>query len=171
MRSGNQKVMIMSKRKYYDMLDKIGYENKKDINGQGFVALAIPFKGAGDAVTFILTDFPELTPADRAIEQNKPRCRELSQTIRPEVERLLHCVERMQTTARSKLDNLAAQRDGKQDGDLLESVEKKVLQEQVLRQSGYCEALHDVWRLLHDRRYELWECMRLKGGLSNVEKA
>ena len=161
----------MSERKYYDMLDRINFEGRKDINGQGFVALSIPFKKAGDAVTFILTDFPELTPAERAIDQNKPRCRELANVMRPEVERLLHCVERMQTTARSKLDNLAAQRDGKQDGDLLESVEKKVLQEQVLRQSGYCEALHDVWRLLHDRRFELFECSRLKGGESNVEKA
>lgn len=163
--------MIMSERKYYDMLDKINYENKKDINGQGFVALAIPFKGAGDAVTFILTDFPELTPADRAIEQNKPRCRELARTIRPEVERLLRCVERMQTKATDDLHSLAAQRDAKDDRDLLESVQKQTIQEQVMRQQGYCEALHDVWRLLHDRRYELWECLRLKGGLSNVEKA
>ena len=53
----------------------------------------------------------------------------------------------------------------------LESVQKQTLQEQVMRQQGYCEALHDVWQLLHDRRYELWECLRLKGGLSNVEKA
>lgn len=161
----------MSERKYYDMLDRINFEGRKDINGQGFVALSIPFKKAGDAVTFILTDFPELTPADRAIDQNKPRCRELARTMQPEVERLLRCVERMQTTAKSKLDSLAAQRDEIQGRDLLESVHKETLQEEVLRQSGYCAALHDVWRLLHNRRFELWECMRLKGGIDNVEKA
>jgi len=38
----------------------------------------------------------------------------------------------------------------------------KVLEERIQRQIGYCNGLSDVWQLLHQRAYELWELTRLK---------
>ena len=162
--------MIMSDRTYYDFLDKIDYEGAKNVNGQGFVARnQVPFLGAGDAVTFIMLDFPAYTPADRPIVQDHGLCRELADTIHPEVEQLCNCLERTLETARKRLEEMVAQRDAKDDRDLLESVQKQVLQEQIMTQIGVCQGLSMAWNMLHTRKFELWQCSRLKGAKRNVE--
>ena len=156
-------------KQYYKLLSGIAFENGYDINGQGFVALSVPFKGAPDAVKFAMLKLPEIKQDENPVIQNKAHCRQLSGTILPEVERLMMCLEQMMDESREKLHSLAQQRDEKPN-DLLGNVERNVLQEYVLQQIGYNSALHDVWQMLSKRKFELWECSRLKGVKCDVEK-
>ena len=156
-------------KQYYRLLSGIAFENGYDINGQGFVALSVPFKGASDAVKFAMLKLPEIKQDENPVVQNKAQCRQLSGTILPEVERLMMCLERMMDESKEKLHSLARQRDEKPN-DILGNVERNVLQEYVMQQVGYNSALHDVWQMLSKRKFELWECSRLKGVKCDVEK-
>ena len=150
-----------NKEKYYELLSSIKFENGYDINGCSFVALSVPFKWAPDAVKFAMLKLPEIKRGENPVVQNKALCRQLSCTILPEVARLMMCLEQMIDESSRKLDSLARQRDEKQN-DFLGRVERDVIHENVLRQIGYNTALHDVWQMLSKRRYELFECSRLK---------
>lgn len=149
-----------NQKKYYELLSGIAFENGYDINGQGFVAMSVPFMLAPDAVKFAMLKLPEIKRGENPIVQNKEHCRQLSSTILPEVERITMCIEQMMDESSRKLVSLAQQRDGKPN-DLLGRVERDVLHENVLRQIGYNTALHDVWQMLSKRKFELWKCTRL----------
>lgn len=148
-------------KKYYELLDSITFENGYDINGQGFVSLSVPFKCAPDAVKFAMLKQSEIKRGENPIVQNKEHCRHLSSTILPEVERITMCIEQMMDESTGKLHFLVNQRDEKPN-DLLGRVERDVLQENIMQQIGYNLAMHDVWKMLRKRKYELWECSRLK---------
>ena len=67
--------------------------------------------------------------------------------------------------ARAGLSSLAAERDRIEKTDppsIMRDATLKVLEERIQRQIGYCNGLSDVWQLLHQRAYELWELTRLK---------
>lgn len=155
------KQLSNNEKKYYKLLDGIAFENGYDINGQGFVCLSVPFKWAPDAVKFTMLKLPEIEQDENPIVQNKAHCRQLSSMFIPEVERLIMCIEQMMDESTEKLHFLVNQRDEKPN-DLLGRVERDVLQENIMRQNGYNLAMHDVWKMLSKRRYELWECSRLK---------
>lgn len=146
-----------NEKQYYKLLSGIAFENGYDINGQGFVALSVPFKGAPDAVKFAMLKLPGIKQDENPVVQNKAHCRQLSGTILPEVERLMICLEQMIDESREKLRSLARQRDEKPN-DLLGNVERDVLNERVLQQIGYNSALCDVLKMLGDRKVELQEC-------------
>ena len=150
-----------NEKKYYKLLDGIAFENGYDINGQGFVAMSVPFMWAPDAVKYAMLKLPDIKKDENPVVQNKVQCRQLSSMILPEVERIMMCIEQMMDESSRKLVSLAQQRDGKPN-DLLCSVERDVLHENVLRQIGYNTALHDVWQMLSKRKFELWKCTRLK---------
>ena len=150
-----------NEKKYYKLLDGIAFEDGYDINGQGFVSLSVPFKWAPDAVKFTMLKLPEIKQDENPVVQNKAHCRQLSSMIIPEVERLIMCIEQMMDESTEKLHFLANQRDEKPN-DLLGRVERDVLQENIMQEIGYNLAMHDVWKMLRKRTYELWECSRLK---------
>lgn len=152
---------MLDKKQYYRLLSSISFENGYDINGQGFVALGLPFKSAPDAVKYSMTKIPDFNRDENHVVQNKALCRQLSTEILPEVDRLTACVEQMIAESTEKLKSLADQRDEKPN-DIISNVERHVLQERVIQQIGYNAALHDVWQTLNKRRFELWECSRLK---------
>lgn len=149
------------KKQYYKMLSSIAFENGYDINGQGFVTLSLPFKSAQDAVKYTMARLPQIDERENPIIQDKALCRQLSAEILPEVDRLMLCVERMISESTEKLRSIADQRDEKPN-DIIGNVERQVLQERVIQQIGYNTALHDVWQTLSKRRFELFECTRLK---------
>ena len=148
-------------KKYYELLSSIAFENGYDINGCGFVSLSVPFKWAPDAVKYAMLKLPDIKKDENPIVQNKAHCRQLSGMILPEVERLIMCIEQMMDESTEKLYSLARQRDEKSN-DFLCRVERDVLQENIMRQIGYNLAMHDVWQMLSKRKYELWECSRLR---------
>lgn len=152
---------MLDKKQYHRLLSSISFENGYDVNGQGFVALSLPFKLAPDAVKYVMTKLPEVKRDENSVVQNKALCRQLSTEILPEVDRLTACVEQMIAESTEKLKSLADQRDEKPN-DIIGNVERRVLQERVIQQIGYNEALHDVWQTINKRRFELWECSRLK---------
>ena len=156
----NSALIRNSKKQYYYLLDTIAFENGYDINGQGFVAMSVPFMWASDAVKFAMLKLLEIKRGENPVVQSKALCRQLSCTILPEVARLIMCLEQMMDESSRKLDSLAKQRDEKPN-DLLGRVERDVLHENVLRQIGYNTALHDVWQVLSKRKFELWQCTRL----------
>lgn len=73
-------------------------------------------------------------------------------------------VDELLEKARAGLSSLAAERDRvqKDPPNIMRDVTLKVLEERIQRQIGYCNGLSDVWQLLHQRAYELWELTRLK---------
>lgn len=154
----------MKDKKYYEFLNKINYEGqRKDINGQGFVALnSIPFKNARNAIEFIVKHHPDYTPSDGIIVQNRKQCSELAIAVYPEVEHLLQRIERQLKVAHNDLDRLAKQRDSTED-----RFAKSHLQERVIEQMGVAKGWAEIWQLLHNRKYELWECTRIRdvGGI------
>ena len=152
---------MQDEKQYYRLLSTIAFENGYDINGQGFVALTLPFKYAPDAVKYVMSKLPEIKNDKNPVMQNKMLCRQLSTEILPEVDRLTACVEQMIGESTEKLESLASQRDEKPN-DIIGNVERRVLQERVIQQIGYNTALHDVWQMLSKRRFDLWECSRLK---------
>src|SRR5699024_3722425 len=102
---------------YYEFLNKINYEGqRKDINGQGFVALnSIPFKNARNAIEFIVKHHPDNAPSYGTIVKNRKQCRELAIADYPEVEYLLQHVEIQLRVAHNYLDRLVEQRDSTKD--------------------------------------------------------
>ena len=152
---------MRDEKRYYRLLSSIAFENGYDINGQGFVTLSTPFKSAQDAVKYTMAKIPQADKHENPIIQNKDLCRQLSATILREVDRLMMYVEQMIGESSEKLESLASQRDEKPN-DIIGMAERDVLQERVIQQIGYNTALHDVWQMLNKRKYELWECSRLK---------
>ena len=152
---------MRDEKQYYRLLSSIAFENGYDVNGQGFVALSLPFKSAPDAVKYVMAKLPQAVTRENPVVQNKALCRQLSSEIRPEVDRLMMCVEQMIAESTEKLESLVKQRDEKQN-DIIGRIERNVLQERVIQQIGYNTALHDVWHELSKRSLELWECSRLK---------
>lgn len=154
----------MKDKKYYEFLNKINYEGqRKDINGQGFVALnSIPFKNARNAIKFIVTHHPDYAPSDGTIVQNRKQCRELAIAVYPEVEYLLQYVEIQLRVAHNYLDRLVEQRDSTKDQFV-----KTYLQKRVIEQIGVVKGWTEICQLLHNRKYELWECTRIRdvGGI------
>ena len=152
---------MRDEKQYYRLLSSIAFENGYDINGQGFVALSLPFKSAPDAVKYAVMKLQQPDRRENPVAQNKALCRQLSTEILPEVDRLMMCMEQMISESTEKLESLASQRDEKPN-DIIGMTEREVLQERIIQQIGYNTALHDVWQMLSKRRFELWECSLLK---------
>lgn len=151
-----------NEKQYYEFMHKISYEGKKDINGFGFVLLGqLPFKKNETAIQYIMTEHPEYIPSDKPIVQNKETCRELARTIHPELEYLISFVRKKKEKTSAEIEGLVKQRDSKNEKDLLENAERKVLQESILKEIGYYSALCDVFIFLNNRQFELYECSRL----------
>jgi len=154
---------------YYQFLDSIPYEKKrKDVNGVGFMALnKLPFKGNSLAVKYIMDNHPNVTPKDKPIIQDKVKCRGYARVLLPEAEYMESSLDSKLKAAQAHLSELRERWDAMNPKDLLESVHKELLEEEIQKQIGVCLGLSSAWKLLHDRRYELWECTLIRGGEEN----
>lgn len=102
---------------------------------------------------------------DKSILLHAPvRARQAAVISEKEVLYLRSRVDELLEKARAGLSSLAAERDRvqKDPPNIMRDVTLKVLEERIQRQIGYCNGLSDVWQLLHQRAYELWELTRLK---------
>ena len=155
----------MDEKKYYDFLHHgIEWADKPNVNGQGFITFdGIPFYHAGDAVKYVMNKYPEAEPKDKLIREDQKACREAASKMLKEIERLVETVEVYQDDTRKELHQKAEQRDSIPGKNLKESIEKELLQEEVERKIGESSGLSLVWKLLHNRKYELWNCTRLGG--------
>jgi hypothetical protein len=152
-------------KRYYDFLNHgIEWKDKPNINGHGFITWdGIPFYDAGDAVKYIMNHYPETEPKDKPIKEDPKACREGASKLLKEIERLVETVETFQKETRNELYHKAEQRDSIPGKSIFEEVEKKRLHEEVEKKIGESLGLSIAWRLLHDRKYELWNCTRLGG--------
>lgn len=103
---------------------------------------------------------------DKSILLYEPaQARQAAAISEKEVLYLCSRLDEMREKASAGLSSLAAERDRIEKTDppsIMRDATLKVLEERIQRQIGYCNGLSDVWRLLHQRAYELWELTRLK---------
>ena len=93
------------------------------------------------------------------------QARQIAAISEKEVLYLCSRLDEMQEQASAELSRLAAERDHIKETDrpsIMRDVTLELLGEKIEQQIGYNGALSDVWRLLHQRAYELWELTRLK---------
>ena len=149
----------MDKSRYYAFMETLGDKQNRHgfvVNGQ------VPFLSAPQAVAYVVQEFPELAPKDHPIEYNPVRCRELAAPLYTELVMLEQFVDKMREEAYGNTTRLAKERDEIEVKDILGEVHREVKQEEVLRASGRASGLSDAWQYLHGRKYELWQCSRLK---------
>ena len=148
----------MNAQSYYDFLRSID----GTMNPHYMVVLhQVPFISAQDAISYVMTRWPTARPEDHLITSDKIQAGLLATNLLPEMEMLLYKIEDMLEKARAEADRICKEIE-EQPNDLLGKVKRSVLREELTRQTGESSALHDVWQMLHSRKYEL---MRLsKGG-------
>lgn len=145
---------MMNEKRYYELLESLP---KGKMNSVGYVVGgAIPFKYSQNAAVYALKH-------DLSLEYDPAKCRELAIQLTPEVEYLFNHIIGMKEQARHDLDVLITRRDSAPDNNLFDHVQKELIERDINETLGKIEALSDVWQMLHGRKYELWECSRLKG--------
>lgn len=149
----------MDEKLYYAFMGTLGDKQ----NRYGFVVNdRVPFLTAPSAVAYVMQEFPELTPKDHPIEYNPARCRELATPLYTELVMLERFVDKMREEAYGNTTRLAKERDEIEAKTILGEVHRELKQEEVLRSGGRASGLSDAWQYLHGRKYELWQCSRLK---------
>ena len=152
----------MDNKRYYEFLQRI--PNQEGLNSIGFITLnGIPFKNNGDAVKYGMKALPALEPGSDMVVYDPGKCREAAERMEPEIKRWVDLVEDLLKVKRETIDNIVEEINKKKDSDLLESVEKQVLREELFRVQGEHSGLTQIVQLLRTRAFELWECSRLKG--------
>ena len=143
----------MDNKAYYELL---GTLPKGKMNSVGFVVGGnIPFKRSSQGAVYALE-------RDLSLEYNPEKCRSLAIAMTPEVEYLLAHVEKMKEKAQQDMNALIKQRDAIKDIDLLTHIRLENIQRDIDTTHGQLMSLFDVWQLLNGRKYELWECSRIK---------
>lgn len=149
----------MDKKLYYAFMATLGDKQ----NCHGFVVNGqVPFLSAPQAVAYVMQEFPELTPKDHPLEYNPVRCRELAAPLYTELVMLEQFVDKMREEAYGNTARLIKERDEIEVKDILGEVHREVKQKEVLRAIGRASGLSDAWQYLYGRKYELWQCSRLK---------
>lgn len=152
----------MDNKRYYEFLQRI--PNQEGLNSIGFITLnGIPFKNNGDAVKYGMKALPALEPGSDMVVYDPEKCREAAERMYPEINRWVDLVEDLLKVKRETIDNIVEEINKKKDSDLLESVQKQVLREELFRVQGEHSGLTQMVQLLRTRAFELWECSRLKG--------
>jgi hypothetical protein len=152
----------MDDKRYYEFLQRI--PNQEGLNSIGFITLnGIPFKNNGDAVKYGMKALPALEPGSDMVVYDQGKCREAAERMYPEINRWVDLVEDLLKVKRETIDNIVEEINKKKDSDLLESVQKQVLREELFRVQGEHSGLTQMVQLLRTRAFELWECSRLKG--------
>ena len=156
----------MDDKRYYDFLNHgIEWKDKPNINGHGFYTSdRIPFLKAGDAVKHVITHYPEAEPNYLLIKENPVLCRELVKTIEPELRRLLGLLESNIEERNKEIDSLVEQRNSLSDRNLLESVQKKVLTDEIIRKGGEFSGVIFTTHMIRDRLLEFINISSMKGG-------
>lgn len=150
----------MNESKYYDFINALP---PGTVNKHGWVvANCMPFYESGTAVQYVLNHYPEAMPFDHLIVLNPVRCRELALVMLPEYEYLLDQIAKQKKTVHEKLRATATQRDSIEEKSIFDTAQKEVLQEQVKELIGVHSGLIGAWQTVHARKYELWNCGRLK---------
>lgn len=158
----------MDSMKYYDFL-----KHGVDYGESGFNANAcgavtndnLPFFHMGDAVKHVLRKSPDINyTLYKPVKQDVTQCKALTRTINPELERMLELIEINLNERQKELDSLVEQCNKLSDSDLLESVHKKVLRDEIIRKSGEFSGVVAVSQMIRDRHIEFINITSIKGG-------
>lgn len=132
-------------------------------NLRGFVVRGVPFLRLYDAESQCTRIGVE--PDKISLLYAPAQARQVAAVSEKEVLYLRSRVDEMLKKARAGLSSLATERDRIEKTDppsIMRDATLKVLEDEIQRQIGYCNGLSDVWQLLHQRAYELWELTQLK---------
>ena len=146
--------------RYYEFVNALP---EGTVNKLGWVVGGVmPFKSSSAAISYCMKQYPLAGPRDGFIVHDIAKCRELATALYPEVGRLIDFVEDFSESNRERTRALAKQRDDIKESDIMDIINRDILQEKIRECIGGSDALSDVWQFLWGRKYELLECMRLK---------
>ena len=150
----------MNESKYYEFLNSLPPHT---VNKHGWVvANCMPFYESGTAVLYVLDHYPEAKPSDHFIVLDPVRCRELAIVMLPEFDHLLEHIEVQRAATASKLSSLGKQLEGMKVQSLMDQVDRELLESRIQEMVGVHTGLINAAQTIQSRRYELWNCGRLK---------
>ena len=150
----------MSEAKYYEFLNSL---LPHTVNKHGWVvANCMPFYESGTAVQYVLDHYPEAKPSDHLIILNPVRCRELAALRLPEFDYLIEHLEALRVTVASKLGSLGKQLEEMRVTSLMDQVDRELLESRIREMVGVHTGLIDAMQATQARKWELWNCGRLK---------
>lgn len=125
----------------------------------------IPFFHVMDAVKYMMKKVPDLeTMSYKPIRVDKESCKRAVKVLEPEIKRLKDIIEDMLKEQEEVIDSKVKQRDSMSDRDLVESVNKQVLQDQIQYEIGKFSGITEVSLKLSERLFEFIDITSMKGG-------
>ena len=152
----------MNEKRYYEILERI--PNQKSVNGCGYITSdGIPFYHASDAVKYGIQFYPEFEPGSNVVVYDPDKCREAASRMEREIKRLIEVISELIDAKHAEINRTAEEINRLSDRDLLESVHKKVLTDDLYRKQGEHSGLIAANAVLRDRFCEFLNCKSLKG--------
>lgn len=153
----------MSEKRYYEILERI--PNQKSVNGCGYITSdGIPFYSASDAVKYAMKKFETVEPGFDAVVFDPDKCREAAYRMGLEIHHMIEVIDEMIESKHAEINRTVEEINRLSDRDLLESVHKKVLTDDLYRKQGEHSGLVAANAILRDRFSEFLNCKGLRGG-------
>ena len=100
----------------------------------------------------------------KPVRIDKPACKQLAKALQPELERLVDLLERNLEEQKQVIDAFVEQRNKLSDKDLLQSVHKKVMTDDIIRKGGEYSGVCSAVQLIRKRLIEFINISSMKGG-------
>ena len=151
----------MDEKRYYEFIKRI--PKSPHVNSVGYITSdGIPFYDAGNAVKYIMRDYPEAKPGDEILVYDPEKCKKAALRILPEYEKLMNDLEIEMEQKRVEIDSMVSQINKLSDKDLIESVQKQVLKDELHRKVGEHSGLIQGIQKIRNRKQELINCVFIK---------
>ena len=158
----------MDNKEYYDfMAHGVDWGEKGiSLNEKGFVTFDnIPFYNVGDAVKYIMQKYPGIDAKSKPIKYDKKACKAAAKTLEPEIRRFVDFIIEDELNKKHKaIDILVDESNKLSDLDLIESVHKSVLRDEIYRKSGEFSGLIAASQILRERLLEFISISSIKDG-------
>ena len=151
----------MDDKRFYEFQQRI--PNQTNVNALGYITKdGIPFSHSGSAVRYAMKKFPEAEPGWHTVVYDPEKCKDAARMLIPEYARMIDDLDAEIENQRKKIDSMVAQINKLNDCDLVESVHKKVLTDDLYREQGIFTGLIRANQMLRTRKIELIQCSSLK---------
>ena len=155
-------------KKYYDFLHRGVNYGDSGFNANAVGAVTednVPFFEVGKAVAYMLRKYPDIDYIQtKPVRIDKPACKQLAKALQPELERLVDLLERNLEEQKQVIDAFVEQRNKLSDKDLLQSVHKKVMTDDIIRKGGEYSGVCSAVQLIRKRLIEFINISSMKGG-------
>lgn len=142
---------------YYDFLENI-VDRKDHLDNYHIVVKGkIPFRRAHDAIQFLTDTFPDVTPMDGALVQDKQMCQTISQFSFYELIYLEHQMDDLIRAADANLQTLQREEAEleKKEQNIETTAALQTVRNHIIQAAGCRMGLSSAATLLHSRKFEL----------------